>query len=86
MPSSMTDDRSSRFQFLLEQFKLHSGELRDYHRERFNFTTWSTLAIFGYFGWVLTNSTEYPNLLLSVLPVLFVSLGFAYVYRLHPRS
>ena len=78
MPSNMTDHR---FQFLLEQFKLHSRRLGDLQSERSKITTWSTLAIFGYFGWVLTNATEYPIFVLS-LPVLFASLGFAYVFGL----
>jgi len=71
-----------RFQFLFEQFKQHSKRLGDLQRERLKITTWSTLAIFGYFGWVLTNQTVYPNLMLS-LPVLFVLFGLVYVYALH---
>jgi hypothetical protein len=71
-----------RFQFLLEQFKLHSKRLGDFQRERLKITTWSTLAIFGYFGWVLTNETAYPILVLW-LPVLFVLFGLVYLYALH---
>lgn len=79
MPPNKQDQR---FQFLLEQFKLHSKRLRDLQSERSKITTWGTLAIFGYFGWVLTNQTAYPMLVLS-LPVLFALFGFAYVYALH---
>jgi hypothetical protein len=71
-----------RFQFLLEQFKLHSRRLSDLQSERFKITTWGTLAIFGYFGWVLTNETAYPILVLW-LPVLFVLFGLLYVYALY---
>ena len=80
MPSSMTDHR---FQFLLEQFKLHSKRLCDLQSERSKITTWSALAIFGYFGWVLTNTIEVPINLVVTLPVLFGLLGFGYVFGLH---
>jgi hypothetical protein len=80
MPERMTDQR---FQFLLEQFKLHSEQLRDLHSQRFKITIWSTLAIFGYFGWILTNTIEVPINLVLALPLLFVFLGFGYLFGLH---
>ena len=78
-----TDKKDRRFQFLLEQFKLHSQRLNNFHSERSKITNWSTLAIFGYFGWFLTNTTKFPVYLVAALPVVFVLLGFAYVHRLH---
>jgi hypothetical protein len=80
MPEKMTDQR---FQFLLQQFKLHSERLRDLQNQRFKITIWSTLAIFGYFGWVLTNTIEVPINLVAALPVMFGLLGFGYFFGLH---
>ena len=80
MPERMTDQR---FQFLLQQFKLHSERLRDLQNQRFKITIWSTLAIFGYFGWVLTNTIEVPFNLVAALPVMFGLLGFGYFFGLH---
>jgi hypothetical protein len=74
-----------RFQFLLEQFKLHSQRLHDFHSERYKITTWSILAIFGYFGWILTNPHRWDifSRFVLVLPVILVAFGFVYVIGLH---
>jgi hypothetical protein len=48
-------------------------------------TTWSTLAIFGYFGWVLTNPDDWCRFAIVVawLPFVFAAFGFVYVWKLH---
>jgi len=77
-----------RFQFLLEQFKLHTEQLRDFQSERYKITTWSIIAIVAYFGWVLTNPDEWCrvaifSIVVAWLPFALALFGFVYVWKLH---
>jgi hypothetical protein len=78
----MADEQ--KFRFLLEQFKLHTEQLRGFQNERSKITTWSIIAIFAFYGWIFAQQTDDSLAIIAMhLPPVFVFVGWLYVVIIH---
>jgi len=73
-----------KFQFLLEQFKLHTEQTLGFQNERSKITTWTIIAIFGFYGWIVARpAADSLTAIAARVPPVFVLLGLLYVWCLN---